>query len=110
MAGQVKRSYDSTRRRDQSAATRQRILDAARDLMVDAGYRATTIAAVAARASVNVDTIYELVGRKPVILRELIEQAISGVDHAVVADDRDYVKAIVAEHDPATKLALYAQA
>lgn len=58
----------------------------------------------------NVDTVYELVGRKPVLLRELIEQAISGTDHAVAAQERDYVQAIRAEQDPARKLVIYARA
>ena len=105
-----RRSYDTTGRQAQSAATRQRIVDAGRELMLERGYRATTIAAVAAKADVNVDTVYELVGRKPMLLRELIEQAVSGTDHAVVAEERDHVKAIRAEPDPATKLALYARA
>jgi AcrR family transcriptional regulator len=107
---QVKRSYDSARRQAQSAETRQRILEAARQLMIDIGYRATTIGAVAARAGVNVDTVYELVGRKPVLLRELVEQAISGTDHAVTADEREYVRAVRAEPDAARKLAIYASA
>lgn len=106
----VKRIYDSARRQARSAETRQRIVNAARELMMEVGYRATTIAAVAARAAVNVDTVYELVGRKPVLLRELIEQAISGSDRAVVAEERDYVTAVVAEPDPAEKLAIYASA
>ena len=106
----VKRSYDATSRRARSAATRQRILEIARELLVEVGYRATTIAAVAARADVNVDTVYALVGRKPVLLKELIEQAISGTDSAVVAEERDYVKAVIAEADPAQKLVIYAAA
>jgi AcrR family transcriptional regulator len=106
----VNRPYDSGRRRARSAETRQRIIDAARELVLDVGYRATTVAAVAAKAEVNVDTVYELVGRKPVLLRELIEQSISGTDHPVVAEERDYVNAIVAEADPAEKLAIYARA
>lgn len=110
MARTVKRTYDSRRRRAQSAETRQRILDAGRELILDVGYRGTAVAAVAARAEVNVDTVYELVGRKPVLLRELIEQAISGTDATVVAEDRDYVKAIIAEPDPRKKLAIYARA
>ena len=61
--------------------------------MVERNYRGTTIAEIARRADVHVDTVYELVGRKPVVLRELIEQAISGTDRAVVAEDRAYVKA-----------------
>jgi AcrR family transcriptional regulator len=108
--GEVKRSYQSARRQGHSAETRRRILDAARHLIIEAGYRATTIAAIAARANVNTDTIYELVGRKPVILRELIEQAISGTDRAVIAEDRDYVKAILAAPDPVDKLVIYARA
>ena len=78
--------------------------------MLERGYRGTTVAAVADRADVNVDTVYELVGRKPMLLREFIEQAISGADHAVTADDRDYVKAIRAEPDPIAKLTIYARA
>jgi len=111
MAKEVKRrAYDATKRRVRSAETRRRILDAARDLLLDGGYRATTIAAIAARAEVNVDTVYELVGRKPVILRELIEQAISGTDRAVGAEERDYVKAMLATRDPIEKLTIYARA
>lgn len=110
MAREVKRSYDAASRQARSAETRQRIVDAARELMLEVGYRATTIAEVAARAGVNVDTVYELVGRKPVLLRELIEQAISGTDRAVVAEERDHVNAVVAEPDPAKKLAIYARA
>jgi len=40
----------------------------------------------------------------------LIEQAISGSDRAVVADERDYVKAMRATDDPVEKLTIYAQA
>ncbi len=107
---EVKRNYDTRRRREQSASTRERILDAAHDLLLEVGYRSATVAAVAARAAVNVDTIYELVGRKPVLLRELIERAISGTDGAVPAEDREYVKAIRAEPDAYEKLAIYARA
>ncbi|MFN2608439.1 MAG: TetR/AcrR family transcriptional regulator [Acidimicrobiales bacterium] len=111
MTGHVKgRDYDNAARQAQSAGTRQRIVDAARGLVVARGYRATTVAAVARRAGVHVDTVYELVGRKPVLLRELIEQAISGTTGPVVAEERDYVKAILAQPDPASKLAIYARA
>jgi AcrR family transcriptional regulator len=105
-----RRSYDASSRQSRSAETRRRILDSARSLILAKGYRAATIAAVAAGAGVNVDTVYALVGRKPVLLRELIEQAISGTDHPVAAEEREYVKAIRAESDPARKLAIYARA
>ena len=106
----VKRQYDGSRRLAASAQTRQRILDEALDRFVDVGYRGTTIAAVAQRAEVSVATVYELVGRKPTILRDLIEQAISGRDHSVAAMDRGYVKAITAEPQAGGKLAIYAAA
>jgi AcrR family transcriptional regulator len=105
-----RRSYDANRRRMRSAETRQRIIDAARSLMLTDGYRATSVAAIAASAGVNVDTVYELVGRKPLIVRELIEQAVSGTDHPLPAEERDYVLAIRAEPDPRRKLAIYAGA
>jgi len=54
--------------------------------------------------------VYQLVGRKPVLLRALIEQALSGTDEPVVAEERQYVEAIRAEPDPARKLAIYAGA
>jgi AcrR family transcriptional regulator len=104
------RHYDGSRRRADSAATRRRILDAAREYIVENGYRGTTVAAIARLADVNADTVYALVGRKPVILREVIETAISGKDEAVPAEERDYVIAIRAEPDPRRKLALYATA
>jgi AcrR family transcriptional regulator len=104
------RRYDNAGREAQSEGTRQRILDAGRELIVERGYRPTTVAAIATRAGVHVDTVYELVGRKPVLLRELIEQALSGTDAPVAPEDREYVKAIGAEPDPARKLAIYARA
>jgi AcrR family transcriptional regulator len=106
----MKRGYESERRRAQSEATRQRILVMARALVVERGYRGTTIAELARRAGVHVDTIYELVGRKPVILRELVEHAISGTDRPLDPVERDYVQQITAEPDAGRKLDLYAAA
>ena len=111
MSEEVKRrDYDNASRRARSEGTRQRIIETARTLMVERGYRATTIADIARAAGVHVDTVYELVGRKPVLLRELIEQAISGAQAPVAAEERGYVKAMQAEPDPARKLVIYARA
>lgn len=110
MAEPVKRPYDATRRRARSADTRQRIVEAAGSLIAERGYSATTVAAVADAAGVNVDTVYRLVGRKPMLLRELIEQAISGTDRAVPAEERPAIIALRAEPDPTRKLAIYATA
>ncbi len=106
----MKRSYENEQRRTQSEATRRRILDTARELVIQHGYLGTTIAELARRAEVHVDTVYALVGRKPVILRELVEEAISGTDRPIAALDRDYVQQIQAEADAGRKLDLYAAA
>jgi AcrR family transcriptional regulator len=110
MPRKVKRAYDNEGRRAQSQETRRRILDAARDLLVAKGYRATTVAQIARDAGVHIDTLYALVGRKPAILRELIELAISGTDTAVAPEERDYVRRMAAEADPVEQLRIYAAA
>ena len=104
------RSYDNATRRAQSEQTRHRILDAARDLLVSTGYRATTVTQIAQEADVHVDTIYALVGRKPEILRALIEHAISGTGQPLPPEARDYVQRMQAEPDPVRKLDIYASA
>jgi AcrR family transcriptional regulator len=110
VASSVKRSYDNDRRTARSQDTKQRILEAARQLLMAKGYRATTVAQVARAAGVHHDTIYALVGRKPEILRELIEMAISGADGPVAPEEREYVQRMLAEPDPRQKLAIYASA
>jgi AcrR family transcriptional regulator len=110
VARDVKRPYDNEGRKARSDQTRARILDTARDLLTAKGYRATTVAAIARGAGVHVDTLYALVGRKPEILRELIELAISGADRPVSPDERDYVQRMQAEPDPVARLAIYAAA
>ena len=104
------RSYHSPRRVEQAAATRRAVLSAARDLFVGQGYTATTIADIANRARVAADTIYASVGRKPALLRELVETAISGTDQAVAADERDYVLRIGAAKSAQHKITIYAHA
>jgi AcrR family transcriptional regulator len=85
------RRYHSPRRVEQAALTRRAILAAARTLFVSKGYLATTVADIAREARVAVDTIYATVGRKPELLREVLETALSGTDHVVPGKQRDYV-------------------
>lgn len=103
------RRYDNTRRRERAEATRRAVLDAARTLFVTQGYATTTVAQIAARAGVNADTVYAAVGRKPAIMRELVEVAISGQDRPVPAEERDYVKRIRDAASAEAKLTSYAR-
>jgi AcrR family transcriptional regulator len=59
MAEGVKtRRYESPRRREQAAATRGAILDAAQRRFERDGYAQTTMAAIAAEAGVALKTVY----------------------------------------------------
>ena len=112
MAGDVKgtRRYTSAVRAEQAATTRRAVLAAARDLFAERGYAGTSIAAIAARAGVAVDTVYAAAGRKPALLRELVETSISGTDHPVPALQRDYVRRVREAVTAREKLEIYAAA
>lgn len=112
MAEDVKprRRYRAPHRAEQAAATRRAVLDAAYELFTERGYAPTTVTQIAERAGVNVDTLYSAVGRKPALLREVVETAISGQDHAVPAEQRDYVRAIRAARTAGQKIDVYAAA
>jgi AcrR family transcriptional regulator len=110
VAGNVKRRYDATGRREAALANRRAILDAAAELFTTRGYAATTMGEVADRAGVAVDTVYTVIGRKPALFLELVETAISGGDEAVPAERRGYVRAMLEEPDAGRKLDIYAQA
>jgi AcrR family transcriptional regulator len=110
MESRVKRHYDASKRREAAERTRRAILDAALALFGDRGYAATPMTAIAEHAGVALDTVYSSAGRKPELVRLLIETAISGRSQAVPAEDRDYVQAIVAAHDAETKISIYAAA
>ena len=105
-----KRAYHSPRRVEQAAATRAAVLSAARELFVSNGYSGTTIADIADRAGVSLDTIYATVGRKPALLRELVESAISGTQQAVPAEQREYVLRIGSANTALAKITIYAAA
>jgi AcrR family transcriptional regulator len=104
------RRYRSSVREEQARRTRLAILDAARLLFTEQGYAATTIAQIAAAARVAVDTVYASVGTKPVLMRLLVETAISGQDQPVPAEERDYVRQIRAAATAGEKIRIYATA
>ena len=65
-------------RAEQAAATRQRILNAAYDLFCELGYRATTMALIAERAHVAVQTVYFTFRTKDALLQEVHNQTVLG--------------------------------
>lgn len=104
----ARRRYDSTGRREAAARTRRAIADAARQLFVERGYEATTMAMIAATAGVSHETVYAAFGPKPALFRHLVELALSGTDEEVPPLQRAIVREVRAEPDPRRILEMFA--
>jgi TetR/AcrR family transcriptional regulator, regulator of cefoperazone and chloramphenicol sensitivity len=76
-----RRRYESPKRDSGAEATRRRIVDAARGLLVEKGYSGATVAAIAQAAGVAPQTVYASFGSKRRILAEIIDQAAFGPDY-----------------------------
>lgn len=68
---QVTFEAQPTRRQQQAAQTRDDIIDAARRLFFSQGYARTSVSQIASAAGVSVQTIYDSVGSKAEIVRQL---------------------------------------
>src|SRR3954451_20182770 len=77
-------------RQRRSVLTEQRILAAASELFVADGYAATTMAAVASRAGVAVQSLYLRFGGKLQVLRAALDAAIVGDTAPVPLLERDW--------------------
>lgn len=104
-----RRSYDSSRRRAQADETRRAVVRAARDLFLEHGYGRTTVADIAGRAGVSVETIYSSVGTKAELLHKAWDITVGGDDQDIVFHERPEVLAIRSEPDLARRLMLQAQ-
>lgn len=109
MADRVKRRYDSPRRRQQAAATRREILDAARRLFERDGYAATTMAAIAAEAGVSLKTVYVAFDTKSGVLRALWNLLLRGDDDEAPVPERDWYRAVLEEPRAERQLRLLAR-
>jgi AcrR family transcriptional regulator len=68
-------------RRRRALENRARMVEAGYELFCEQGYPATTVAEIAARAGVAVQTVYFTFGSKPGVLREAFKYAVLG-DHS----------------------------
>jgi AcrR family transcriptional regulator len=105
-----RRRYDAPRRREQSARTRQRIIEAAAAEFLEHGYAGATIPAVAARAGVAVETVYRSAGGKADLLAAAVQAALAGgaARAEVPVDDRPAIRRVIEERDPRRQLRAYA--
>lgn len=104
-----RRRYSTMLRAEQTRLTRRRILDAAIGLFLERGYLGATLQQVAAEAQVSVQTIYNVVGNKPVLLKAAYDFVLAGDDEPVPISERPTVVAIRAAPDARTCLTGYAR-
>src|SRR3954468_18234240 len=110
MADRVKtRRYESPRRREQAAATRRQILEAAQRLLERQGYAAATMAEIAAEAGVALKTVYVAFETKSGVLRALWHLLLRGDDETAPVGERRWHLEVIEEPDPARQLRLNAR-
>jgi len=100
-----RRRYHSPLRVEQAAATRRAVLEAAQRLFEQRGYSATSIAAIAAEASVSLKTVYVTFETKSGLLRALWHLLLRG-EEPVPVGDRPWFRAVLEEPDPERQLRL----
>ncbi len=104
-----RRRYDSPRRREQAAATRRDILDAAQRLFEKQGYPATSMTAIAAEAGVALKTVYAAFDTKRGVLLALWHLLLRGDDEPTPVADRAWFREVLHEPDPERQLRLNAR-
>src|SRR3954466_9583877 len=104
-----KRRYDSPRRREQAAATRRAILEAAQKLFEEQGYAATPMAAIASEAGVALKTVYVVFESKSGVLRALWNMLLRGDEGDAPAAERGWYREVLEEPDPERTLRLNAR-
>ncbi len=96
---QGRRRYDSTGRRAQARATRDRILQTARALFVERGYARTSIADIATAAGVSAPTVFAGFSSKVNLMKEAVETALVGDADPVPLHERPSMRHV---HDGPT--------
>ncbi len=110
MDGPVKRrTYDSSRRRERTRATRAEVISAALRLFVADGFTATTVESIAETSETPVATVYRLFGSKRGILLAVLDVAFGGDDEPVPFHHRPAVRAALGEADPGRLLDAFAR-
>lgn len=104
----TRRSYDNSARLGAARETRARILEAARQLLVDGGYPALTVTNLAARADVSPQTVYNSVGGKAQVLKACYDVTLAGDDEPVPMSERPQFRAMAEAPDASSFLDRYA--
>lgn len=104
---EVKRAYDASGRQERARARRRAVVQAARELFEQLGYRQTTIAGVAARAGVSVEMVYKAFGGKAALAKAVFDVTLAGDDEPVAVADRPAMQAVREEPDARRAISLF---
>jgi AcrR family transcriptional regulator len=105
----TRRRYTSALREEQARETRRRILEAARRLLLERGYVATSIEAIAREAGVVVQTVYAAFGNKRSILTRLLDLAVGGDERHLGILEREGPQRMRLETDQRRQLRMMAR-
>jgi AcrR family transcriptional regulator len=100
------RTYNSPLRRDQAAATRRQILEAAQERFERDGYAATSMASIAAASGVSLKTVYLAFETKSGVLRAVWHLLLRGQRDDVPVGGQAWFQEVLDEPDPRRQLAL----
>ncbi len=92
------------KRAERSRRTREKVVEAARELFVTQGYGATSLQEVADRAGVAVQTIYFVFHNKRTLFKDVVDASIAGDTEPVATMDREWFRAACAEPTAAGQL------
>jgi AcrR family transcriptional regulator len=99
----------STRRSEQAAETRRRILEGARRVFEERGYVGASVEQIAAAAGVAAPTVYKGFTNKRTLLGGVIDTAMTGTSEGSRVDQQRWWKEQLNEPDPRRQLELIAR-
>ncbi|MCG5463410.1 TetR/AcrR family transcriptional regulator [Micromonospora sp. MED01] len=92
------------KRAERSRRTREKVVEAARELFIAQGYGATSLQEVADRAGVAVQTVYFVFRNKRTLFKDVVDTSIAGDTEPVATMDREWFRAACAEPTAAGQL------
>jgi AcrR family transcriptional regulator len=88
------RAYDNSSRAEAALATRRRIIDAAREMLLRDGYHAMSVSQLASSAGVSAQTVYNAIGGKAAVVKAVYDVLLVGDDEPVAMQDRPEFRAM----------------
>lgn len=102
------RTYDASGRRAAALESQSRILAVARRRMLEDGYAASTIPAIAREAGVSAQTVYAAFGSKAGLFKRIVDVGIVGDEELIPVSGRSIVDDVRSARSATARFALFA--